>query len=83
MASEHNDRIGQAIEEWVQSLPGEDPGILGDWIVVASMVAVDEQGTPRCEYYLGFRGGTMLPHVAKGLLSEGMDQVELSRSEDD
>lgn len=83
MASED---IQAALETHLSSLPMEageaDPGIIGDWIAVVSMVAVDDEGQPRAEYYLLMRGGNMLPHVAKGLLAEGLDQVDSRLSEE-
>jgi hypothetical protein len=76
--SEAHDRIGEALESYVHSLPPGDAvdgdfGMLGDWCAVVAMVAVDDQGIPRVEYYLVMRDGNMLPHVVKGLLGEGID----------
>lgn len=79
MSQQHDD-IGQALEAWVSSLPfegkpGEGPGILGDWIAVVAMVDVGPDGSPRAEYYVALRDGSMLGHVAKGLLRQGMDEL--------
>jgi hypothetical protein len=82
VTTEANEGIGQAIEKWVDSLPsidGRSPGILGDWICVAAMVAVDDEGDPRVEYYLALKNGTMLPHLATGLLHEGLALIRGGR----
>lgn len=83
MTTEDNQRVSQALEGWVQGLPNQTPGqgsgILGDWIAVVSMVAVSPEGHPVTEYYLCMKDGTMLPHIAKGLLYEGVDQVDAQR----
>lgn len=71
--------VGRALEEWVNGLPRGDDGdigMLGDWIAVVCMVAVDDEGQPRAEYYLAMKDGALLPHIAQGLLAEGMDQLE-------
>jgi hypothetical protein len=85
--SEHNAALSEALETWVNSLPaeviGEDIGMLGEWIAVVSMVSVDSEGDPRTEYYLAMRNGTMLPHVAIGLLYQGLEEVRGSRKEAD
>lgn len=80
-----NEEIQQALEEHVLSLPREDPGdpgMIGDWVAVVSMVVVDEEGDPRTEYYLVMRGGAMLPHIVKGLLREGIDEASSRTRED-
>jgi hypothetical protein len=80
------EKIGQAIEEHIASLPdqtdGQGAGMLGDWIAVVSMVSVDDAGQPRTQYYLVMREGNMLPHVAKGLLYEGIDEADRGTVED-
>ena len=48
-------------------------GMLGDWILVASTVHVDEDGDPNSDYFMAFSGGSMLDHHALGLLSKAED----------
>ena len=75
---EQSSKVHDAIEGYIADLPsedGEDIGMLGDWLTVASMVTVDAEGQPRTQYYLIMRGGGMLPHVALGLLQVGVDEV--------
>jgi hypothetical protein len=82
--SEHHDTIGAAFEDWVHSLPSDgsgESGILGDWVAVVAMVNVDAEGHPRVEYYLCMRDGSMLPHVGKGLLAEGIDLMDQQRED--
>lgn len=81
MADVHNEAVGNALEGWVNSLPFEgdwNPGILGDWVAVVCMVDVDSKGHPVCKYYLAMKEGNMLPHVIKGLLSQGLDEIDRS-----
>lgn len=80
--TEHNAGVSKALEEWVAGLPFEgdgDIGILGEWIAVVTMVTVDSEGDPKVEYYLAMRNGTLLPHIATGLLHEGLDQARRMR----
>ena len=83
--SEANRAIGESIERWVDSLPFEGEaggtGILGDWIAVVCMVDVNAEGAPAAKYYLAMKDGTMLPHIAEGLLNQGIS--ELSASDDE
>lgn len=79
--------VGQAIEEWVTGLPweGEGPpnvGVLGDWLAVACFVSVDSQGRPNAQYYLAMRDGSLLPHVAKGLIVEASEQLPGLRNDE-
>jgi hypothetical protein len=76
--SEYHDAVGDALESWVHGLPpdegvsGEgDIGMIGDWIAIVSMVRVNEDGIPVTEYYMCMKDGTLLPHMALGLLSVG------------
>ena len=80
-----NQGIQAALENWIAALPfegeGNSPGVMGDWIAIVCMVDVDPMdGKPKAQYYLTMRDGALLPHVAKGLLNEGMDQVEMQES---
>jgi hypothetical protein len=77
MAAVH-DEIGSKLEGWVNSLPSDetvenagDIGIIGDWIAVVSMVRVNAEGIPVTEYYLCMKDGTLLPHIALGLIRIG------------
>lgn len=76
---EANQAIGDAVEAWVNTLEdetdGQGPGVLGDWVVVACMVDVKD-GVPVGNYYVAMKTGNMLPHVAQGLLSRGIDELE-------
>jgi hypothetical protein len=76
--TEYHDAVGDALEAWVHGLPLDetasgsgDIGILGDWIAVVSMVRVNADGVPVTEYYLCMKDGTMLPHMALGMLQVG------------
>jgi hypothetical protein len=72
-------KVQEALEEWVASLPMDGPGdvgLLGDWLAVVSMVAVDADGQPATEYYLVMRDGSMLPHVARGILYQGLEEMD-------
>jgi hypothetical protein len=86
-SEEHNGKLSDALEQWVNSLPMEgdgDIGLLGEWIAVVTMVSVDEDGEPRAEYYLAMRNGTMLPHTALGLLHRGLYEIKKAeRGEED
>lgn len=77
---EANNAIGRSLSEWVNALPaeveGQDVGILGDWMAVVSMVTVDDEECPRAEYYLAMKDGTLLPHVAEGLLAVAAKRLE-------
>jgi hypothetical protein len=76
MGADH-DAVGAALENWVTNLPNADElepgdiGILGDWLAVVSMVRVNADGIPVTEYYLCMKDGTMLPHMALGMLQVG------------
>lgn len=75
---EQSAKVHAAIEAYIAALPdsdGVDVGMLGDWLAVVSMVAVDDEGRPRTQYYLIMRDGSLLPHVALGLLQVGVDEV--------
>lgn len=76
---EANRAIAASIEEWVGSLrdetDGDGPGILGDWMTIACMVSVNEDGIPMAKYYLGMKDGAMLPHVAKGMLYQALEEL--------
>lgn len=48
-------------------------GVLGDWILLGSVVRVDEEGDPDCQYFIAFAGGGMLQHHALGLLAKADD----------
>lgn len=63
-----SDKLGQAITEHI------DPsGMLGDWVVVACSVEVDAEGDPVCQYHMAFSGGSMLDHIAIGLVNKGRE----------
>jgi hypothetical protein len=77
------EKVGEALEAWVNALPMVDRetvekgiGILGDWVAVVCMVDVDEAGVPAANYYVVMRGGSMLPHVAHGLLDRGHTELD-------
>lgn len=62
------ERLGKAIEAYCQEMGFEH--LLGDWIVIGSLVRVDEDGDPNCEYFIAMSGGSMLQHHALGLLAK-------------
>jgi hypothetical protein len=75
---EANAQVARSLEEWVSSLPfegGGDVGVLGDWLAIVCMVSVDSEGDPRAEYYLCMKDGSLLPHVAEGLLAVAEQKV--------
>lgn len=49
--------------------------MMGDFLVVTSVVGIIEE-TAVAEYFVFFRGGTMLPHIAKGLIIEAEEAVD-------
>lgn len=70
--------VGEAIERWVNDLPKETDagvGILGDWVAIACFVDVDSEGRPNAQYYVAMRDGTLLPHVAHGLLEQAAEEL--------
>jgi hypothetical protein len=77
---EANEAVARSLEEWVAALPaevaGENQGMIGDWLAIVCMVAVDGEGDPRAEYYLVMKDGTLLPHVAEGLLQIAARKVD-------
>lgn len=81
-----NEAISEALEGWVNHLEdqteGQGCGVLGDWLAVVSMVTVDAEGQPRTRYYLAVKGGTMLPHVALGLLYQGIGELADNTDDD-
>jgi hypothetical protein len=60
--------LSAAIENHLQS--GE---MLGDWMVIACTVGVDDDGDAIARYHLAFSNGSMLDHHALGLLSKAED----------
>lgn len=80
MPTEANEAVTEALEGWVASLPFDGdggPGVMGDWIAVLSMVDVRADGTPMAQYYIAMKDGTMLPHIAGGLLRQGLIELEV------
>lgn len=83
--NEANAAIGNALEAWVTSLlsvDGESVGVIGDWVAVVAMVDVRSDGTPVAEYYVALKDGSLLPHVAAGLMSRGIDELAGMEEED-
>jgi hypothetical protein len=81
-----NQLVGIALEQWVDSLEdhteGQGIGMLGDWLAVVSMVDVRDDGVPVVNYYLAMRDGNMLPHVAEGMLRQGLKEMARNTVED-
>lgn len=78
--------VGKAIEQWLANLPweGEGPrdiGFLGDWLAIACFTSVDAAGHPTAQYYLAMKDGTLLPHVALGLLEQAAEEIPNMRNE--
>lgn len=78
--------VGEAIEKWVNDLPwdGEGPrneGMLGDWLAIACFVSVDSEGRPNAQYYVAMKDGTLLPHVAHGLLAQAAEELPSMRDD--
>jgi hypothetical protein len=67
-------KLQVAIEEYLSAYPEIDPGAqLGDWLLVTAAVRVNDDLEADADYYLAFRGGSMLAHVAVGLLDIARD----------
>lgn len=84
-AQERRDRaegLGSALQEYMQG-QGFREGMLGDWIVVAANVFVDEEGDPDAEYFVALSGGSMLQHHALGLLAKAQSVLESGGQDDD
>lgn len=74
---ERRARSRQLHEALEQYLDGQGfSGMLGDWVLVGSVVRVDPDGDPDCEYFVAMAGGSMLQHVAIGLLGKGVQVLE-------
>ena len=64
--------------------PGEDPGLLVDWIVVGQTTRFDDDGDRVSAYDLIFAGGQMDEHRAVGLLDYGAYLLKFgARSEEE
>jgi hypothetical protein len=61
----------EVLEQFVMDQGFE--GMLGDWIVFGSVVKVDEDGDPDAQYFVAMTGGSLLQHVALGLVEKGKD----------
>lgn len=66
-------RLQVALQQYMEELGETD--MLGDWMVIACTVSVDEEGDPRAGYHLLFSGGSMLDHHALGLLSKAEEML--------
>lgn len=65
--------LATAIENYLDGLGFE--GVLGDWMVVGSVVRVEANGEPDAAYFTALRGGSMLQHHALGLLAKAEDAL--------
>lgn len=71
-----SDTLGAAIAEHFQGTENlREDGMIGDWIVIACQVYVDGDGDPNAQYLMAFSGGSMLAHVAQGLVSKADDML--------
>lgn len=68
---ERSRKLAEAFETYLEG-QGFD-GLLGDWLVIGTVVRVDNEGDPDATYFVGFTDGTMLQHVALGLLRKAED----------
>lgn len=66
-----SDALHKAIEEYLDGQGFE--GLLSDWLLIGSVVKIDDDGDPNCTYFVAFSGGSMLQHHALGLLAKGED----------
>lgn len=71
---ESADKIQVAIDQFVAE--NEFDGILGDWMVIGSVLTVDEDGDPNGQYFVALRGGTMMEHTALGLIQKAKDVLD-------
>lgn len=71
-------KIHKAIEEYMADYHID--GIAGDWVLIGAAMTVDDEGDPDCQYFIAMKDGTLLQHVALGLLLKAKevlaDQVE-------
>jgi hypothetical protein len=67
-------KLQEAIKVYLDDCGFE--GMLGDWILVSAVVRVDPEGEPDCQYSVALSNGSMLQHIAIGLLSKGVDTLE-------
>lgn len=65
--------LAAAIERCIAVNQMPDGDMVGDWMVIGTSVGIDEEQDPRAAYYLLFSRGSMLEHVALGLLSKAED----------
>lgn len=64
-------KLGEAIEVYLEGQEFE--GMLGDWMLIGSVVHVDDDGDPDAEYFVALSGGSMLQHIVLGLIAKAED----------
>lgn len=64
-------KVQSAVQEYMDDYGFE--GIAGDWLLIGTSLTVDAEGDPDCEYFVAMKDGTLLQHVALGLLAKGED----------
>lgn len=73
--SETGDALREALRADLLAHGFPENDLLGDFIVISCGVALADDMTPISAYWLTFSEETMLPHIARGLLAEGMDRL--------
>ena len=59
-------KIHEAIEKYMADYRID--GVAGDWVLIGTAMSVDDEGDPDCQYFIAMKDGTLLQHVAIGLL---------------
>jgi hypothetical protein len=78
---ERSAKLHAALEEYLEGQGFE--GMLGDWLVVGAVVRIDEDGDPDATYFTAMTGGSMLQHIALGLLAKAEDALVSPDEESD
>jgi hypothetical protein len=74
MTRETQAAMQAAIEAHIDS--DDTAGVLGDWLLVACTVGLDQQGETMAQYHMAFSGGEMLDHQALGLVRKAEWMLE-------
>lgn len=71
-----SENLQEAISSNLRANGMEGDEVLGDFVVVATGVSLDEDGEPETSYYMAFRDGYLQHHVALGLLHKAVGLIE-------
>lgn len=70
-----SEKVQQAIEEYMSTIDFGAQGVIGDWMVIGTLVYVDESQDEDAQYFMAFRGGSMLQHHVLGLLEQARNML--------